>query len=110
MARIKKAVKQKYKRDYSLDLLSQRRQTQVDLYGSPGWKRLRIGKLQADPLCERCTSLNVVTLACEVHHIIKFMTGINEQEQKILFYDYYNLMSVCKPCHKTLDNKVKLYE
>jgi hypothetical protein len=110
MAKIKKLEKQKYKRDYSLDLKSQRRTTQVSLYGSPGWKRLRMAKLAETPLCERCSSLGAITLACEVHHKEKFLNGINEQEQALLFYDFFNLMSVCKPCHYVLDNKVRVYD
>lgn len=109
MPRINKLVKQKYKRDYSKDLNNPRRVVQVNFYNSPGWASLRISKLSADPMCQRCTELGKITLACEVHHKIKFMTGINEQEQAELFYDWENLQSTCKPCHKILDSKVRNY-
>ena len=109
MPSIKKLVKQKYKRDYSKDLNNERRATQASFYNSPGWPSLRISKLSKDPMCERCKSLNIITLACEVHHIIKFMTGATIQEEAALFYDWENLQSTCKPCHKIMDGKIRIY-
>lgn len=43
------------------------------LYNTQTWKRLRIAKLMANPLCEcpYCKENNLVTAADTVHHIWK---------------------------------------
>ena len=94
----------KKKRDYSVDMLSSKRQFSHQLYGSTAWQRLRVAKLVANPLCQRCEALNIITLAEEVHHLLKFMNQKTDAEKVLYFYDYNNLMSVCKKCHKILDN------
>ena len=93
----------KKKREYSLDLNNARKVVASRFYSSPGWRSLRMAKLSANPLCERCESLKKVTLACEVHHVQKFMNGLDEVGQADLFYNYSNLLSVCISCHHILD-------
>ena len=61
-------------------------------YGSD-WQRLRVRKLQADPLCEGCKSQGRVSLAEEVDHIVRIV------ERPDLRLDMDNLQSLCRPCH-----------
>ena len=95
---------EKKKRDYSIDLLNEKRAFAAKLYASSGWKILRMERLVEHPTCERCENLGILTLACEVHHVIKFLSAKSEEEKIELFYKYSNLMSTCKPCHKIMDN------
>jgi 5-methylcytosine-specific restriction protein A len=97
--------KPKKKRDYALDNLSEKRQFSNKLYHSSGWKSLRLYKLSQQPLCENCEAMNVITLAVDVHHQIKFQSGITDADKIAYFYDYNNLLSVCKKCHYQLDAK-----
>ena len=97
--------KPKKKRDYKLDLNSEKRQFSSKLYGSTGWQRLRLAKLAEQPLCQRCTELGVIKLASEVHHVNKFMHQKSDEDKVLYFYDYNNLMSLCPECHYFLDNK-----
>ena len=57
------------------------------------WRKLRRQKLMADPRCEDCKSRGRVTLAVEVHHIIRI------SKQPDLRLDRDNLKSLCEPCH-----------
>ncbi len=58
------------------------------------WKRVRIIKLQHEPLCEDCLERNKTVPAVEVHHIIKIKTDSNER------LNMDNLKSLCEKCHK----------
>ena len=90
-------------RNYKRDLDNPRRKEQASYYNTSSWSRLRIAKLVESPLCERCEALGAITAACEVHHRVKFMNGATKAERDRLFYDWYNLKSVCSPCHKIED-------
>ena len=57
------------------------------------WQKLRIRKLQADPLCAGCTTQGRVSLAEEVDHIIRIT------KRPDLRLDWGNLQSLCGPCH-----------
>ena len=74
-------------------------------YGSKVWRELREEKLHEQPLCERCLANETITPASEVHHVIPFGLGIDEQQQWELFLDYDNLMSLCSRCHKQLHGR-----
>jgi 5-methylcytosine-specific restriction enzyme A len=110
MPTIYRPKKKREKRDYLKQLDNANRVFAANLYHSLGWKRLRISKLVANQLCERCEKMGIITLANEVHHIKKFMSGINEGEKALLFYQFDNLMSVCPECHKILDNNKEFKE
>lgn len=57
------------------------------------WQKLRVRKLQADPLCESCKSRGRVTLAREVDHLMRI------SERPDLRLDWDNLRSLCERCH-----------
>ena len=40
----------------------------IKLINSTRWKKLRMQKLKANPVCEECAKRDVSTLATEVHH------------------------------------------
>jgi len=71
------------------------------IYQNTAWIRLRHRKLRNNPLCEKCEENGKVVLTQEVHHIIPFDFGINDDEKKRLAFDYNNLMSLCIACHKS---------
>ncbi|WP_458451680.1 HNH endonuclease signature motif containing protein [Alistipes finegoldii] len=63
-----------------------------DFYRSSRWRRLRLQKLNAEPLCEECRRGGVVTPATVVDHIVP----INEGGAPM---DMENLQSLCAKCH-----------
>ena len=70
------------------------------IYNSKKWKSLRNDYISEHPYCECCGSD-----ATQVHHIISFSSGHSKHEIEKLAYDYNNLMSLCKHCHKGKHNK-----
>jgi 5-methylcytosine-specific restriction protein A len=74
----------------------------IHVYNSSIWRNLRITKLKNDPLCEMCKSKGKLTLAIDVHHIIPISSTNDIQQKKALGFDYNNLMSLCKDCHKEI--------
>jgi 5-methylcytosine-specific restriction protein A len=60
---------------------------------SAAWRKLRLAKLQADPLCEPCLSKGKTTLATVVHHKKR------RDQHPELALDWDNLESRCRPCH-----------
>lgn len=57
-------------------------------YGA-NWRRLRLVKLSADPLCEDCQQAGEVVEATEVDHRDGDVWNLSPE----------NLRSLCKPCH-----------
>jgi 5-methylcytosine-specific restriction protein A len=55
------------------------------------WKRARLLKLAASPLCEDCADRGLVEAATEVDHIRAIAAGGT--------HDLTNLRSLCKSCH-----------
>jgi 5-methylcytosine-specific restriction protein A len=70
-----------------------------EIYQDKRWKKIRNAKLRANPLCERCESLNRITPAVEVHHKVPFDYGKTNDEIDELAFDYDNTESLCDPCH-----------
>lgn len=68
-------------------------------YGTRRWARMRALKLAITPLCEMCARHDVVRAAEDVHHIVSFMSSDDPAQRIYLFYDFGNLMSLCKECH-----------
>lgn len=59
-------------------------------YGNP-WRKLRLVKLQADPLCESCLALGITKAATDVDHKTPKSQGGDDS--------WDNLQSLCGPCH-----------
>ena len=74
------------------------------IYQSQRWRVLRLKKLSDSPLCEICREKGIIKPAVDIHHIVSFMTAIDDIGMKSLAYDYNNLMSVCKECHQFIHN------
>lgn len=70
------------------------------IYQTARWRTLRLVKLADAPLCERCAQNGKVVPAVDVHHIKSFTSTDDPIERKRLAYDYDNLMSLCKECHR----------
>jgi len=62
-------------------------------YNSPGWRRVRLLKLQQNPVCEECFRQGRVTGAVIADHILP----AREYASKRLDVD--NLQSLCRACH-----------
>jgi 5-methylcytosine-specific restriction protein A len=62
------------------------------LYKSPRWKAIRNAQLRAQPTCERCDSLGMVTAATVCDHTTPHKGNLD------LFW-WGPFRSLCKPCH-----------
>jgi 5-methylcytosine-specific restriction protein A len=78
-----------------------------EIYQDKRWKKLRRLKMVNNPLCERCEAKGITRKTDEVHHVIPFDRGINNEERAELAFDYNNLMSVCFDCHEELHKELK---
>ena len=72
----------------------------IKLINTYRWQMLRLSKLSADPLCERCRKEGRLTPADQVHHIIPIESARDFETMKRLTYDRANLMSLCRDCHR----------
>lgn len=74
----------------------------VKMINSARWKKLRIEKLKANPVCEECAKHDVSTLATEVHHVrpVESVTGASAMER--MMFDWMNLQSLCHACHSEI--------
>ena len=63
------------------------------------WQKLRLKKVKASPLCERCLEMGITKETEEVHHIKPVESTTDPSKMKELAYDYDNLQSLCKVCH-----------
>ena len=71
----------------------------IKLINTTRWKRLRLTKLQSQPLCECCKNNGKITPASEVHHITPVESVTTIEQMEILMFDFNNLMSICHECH-----------
>ena len=71
----------------------------IKMINTARWKRLRLRKLKAQPLCECCKTNDKITPANEVHHVTPVESVSNIELMEKLMFDYNNLMSVCHACH-----------
>ena len=69
-------------------------------YNSKAWYTLRNSYIREHPLCEECLAKDKIKPAEEVHHIIPFSQGANQEERWELLLDTDNLISLCHDCHK----------
>ena len=65
-------------------------------YDSAAWQRARATKLARDPVCEKCQR----AWAAHVHHK-KPLKECTPRER----LDQQNLMSLCQPCHNTIEKE-----
>lgn len=70
------------------------------VYNTKKWKDLRLLKLSKNPLCEMCFEREIIKLAIDVHHIKEIDSVENINEKQKLGFDWNNLKSLCKECHK----------
>jgi len=82
--------------------MGRKSETYIKLLNCTRWRALRVKKLTAQPLCERCLERDKYTFATEVHHIRPVDTALDDESKTQLAYDYDNLMSVCHTCHKEI--------
>ena len=61
------------------------------------WRKVRAMFLRAHPLCQDCQAAGRVTMASEVHHLIKVRDGGAHRDD--------NLVALCKPCHSARTGK-----
>lgn len=71
--------------------------SETDLYQTKEWKNLREQKLNLNPFCEKCNA----TANLHIDHIWE------HQNNKDLFFEINNLMTLCRTCHfaKTMKDK-----
>ena len=62
-------------------------------YSNARWKKVRNSQLSKAPLCQRCLSFEMVTIATDVDH------QTPHRGDKKLMWDAGNLQSLCKSCH-----------
>lgn len=62
-------------------------------YNTTQWKRLRLAKLSASPICEHCEPLQRIVPALIVDHVIAIRNG------GIVFPSLDGLQSLCQTCH-----------
>ena len=70
------------------------------LITSQKWVKLRAVKVAHNPLCENCLLSDNTTPAQEIHHIVPIETAPTRDGMKHLCFDYKNLQSLCRECHK----------
>jgi 5-methylcytosine-specific restriction protein A len=66
------------------------------LYKSAQWQRMRGYQLSQEPLCRFCAKQGRVEPASVVDHIKP------HRGDRKLFFDGFNLQSLCKPCHDSI--------
>jgi 5-methylcytosine-specific restriction enzyme A len=67
-------------------------------YNSATWKKVRLLKLQLDPLCQHCKLAGIVTVADSVDHNVPWRNGGAK-------LDLNNLVSLCRAHHTIKSNK-----
>lgn len=77
------------------------RQKRSEVYSTSTWRKLRLAKQMANPLCEVCQMENKTALTEDIHHLVSFtqFTGV---ERDAVAFDYNNLIAVCKYHHYLL--------
>ena len=69
--------------------------TRANEYNTSAWRKLRKQHLKRHPHCVKCGS----TEKLQVHHTVP------PRGNESLFYDEYNLETVCATCHRVLTAK-----
>ena len=81
------------------------------IFNSKEWKELRIQKIRANPLCERCLALHgwYVPTQC-IHHIQPVETGKTETECWEIATRWTNLQSLCFACHSEIHKAERYHD
>lgn len=95
------------KSDKKVLSLSKQKTIKSKLYNSQKWRKLRERKLLDMPFCERC-GLEALVPTEDIHHITPISTGTTLLEMQTLCYDYANLMSVCRACHRAIHQELQI--
>lgn len=74
----------------------------IKLINSARWKKIRVDKLIANPICEECEVKGKSTPATEVHHLTEVESVPTAEAMEQLMFDYSNLKSVCHSCHSEI--------
>lgn len=69
------------------------------MINSVRWRELRRRRLEAYPMCEFCNEQDLLTAACEVHHVVPVESGVSPAERERLMFSYGNLRALCHRCH-----------
>lgn len=85
----------------------------ADIYNSKEWRDLRIAKLQANPLCEKCIEDGeragvrggYIRSAEVVHHIHPIEDSSTMDEMRRWAFMWSNLQSLCRQCHAAIHNQ-----
>lgn len=80
---------------------------QQAIYQDKRWIRLRNYIRKETPLCYDCEVLGITKLGDEVHHIIPWETGKNQEEKERLAFDIDNLVHLCSSCHHKRHNQLR---
>jgi 5-methylcytosine-specific restriction endonuclease McrA len=75
------------------ELATRARQEDKNFYASKVWRNLRHCFLLRYPTCNTCAKHNIVTIATDVHHVIK------RESRPDLALEWSNLEALCKSCH-----------
>ena len=90
----------------------------ASIYNSREWKELRIQKLRAQPLCEKCladgraagVAGGWIRSAHCVHHITPIETANTMEEMRRLAFNPANLMSLCDECHHKIHEEMRSFD
>lgn len=77
-----------------------------EVYNTQRWRELRLEYLIHNPLCEVCIEKGIIESAVDVHHRIPISHGVDMLSRQTLGFDYMNLMSLCKECHRNEHKKI----
>ena len=73
----------------------------IKLYDRAQWKRLRLEQLRREPFCVFCARSGRQVPATVCDHIKP------HRGDESLFFDPYNLQSVCKTCHDAIKQRIE---
>ena len=99
-------IKKKKTNNYNI----KRQLAQKLVYNTNKWQKLRILKLQNNPLCELCLEKDIISATEQIHHVQPFMNGTSIQQIKYLGFDYNNLQALCENCHQNIHSNKNNYE
>ena len=90
----------------------------AEIYNSREWRVLRVAKLRAQPLCEKCLADGKaagvaggwVRSAHCVHHIVPIETATTKEEMRRLAFNPANLQSLCDECHHKIHEEMRSFD
>ena len=62
-------------------------------YGTVRWRTVRSAQLSREPLCQRCLSFDLTTIATDVDHVQPHLGNAK------VMWDSSNYQSLCHSCH-----------